>query len=68
MMFRCLFVLAYGLNDGEGQGAKQDLFAFSGAPLLTTQRIRTTVLGRETYMQVRKQQLELDMEQQTGSK
>ena len=23
---------------------------------------------RETYMQVRKQQLELDMEQQTGSK
>ena len=25
-------------------------------------------LPRETYMQVRKQQLELDMEQQTGSK
>ena len=24
--------------------------------------------SRETYMQVRKQQLELDMEQQTGSK
>ena len=24
--------------------------------------------GRETYMQVRKQQLELDMEQQTSSK
>ena len=26
------------------------------------------VMDRETYMQVRKQQLELDMEQQTGSK
>ena len=30
--------------------------------------LKEMIFERETYMQVRKQQLELDMEQQTGSK
>ena len=34
----------------------------------TTAAKQIKYLPRETYMQVRKQQLELDMEQQTGSK
>ena len=33
-----------------------------------THLLRNLYAGQETYMQVRKQQLELDMEQQTGSK
>ena len=37
--------------------------------ILKAMGIQTTwPASRETYMQVRKQQLELDMEQQTGSK
>ena len=37
--------------------------------ILKEMRIQTTwPASWETYMQVRKQQLELDMEQQTGSK
>ena len=33
-----------------------------------THLLRNLYAGQETYMQVRKQQLELDMDQQTGSK
>ena len=43
------------IEENNRMGKTRDLF----------KKIRET---RETYMQVRKQQLELDMEQQTGSK
>ena len=51
-------VIKKGSGSGGGEGDKLEVWDY-----------RTTwPASWETYMQVRKQQLELDMEQQTGSK
>ena len=58
------------LGDGDGQGGLECCDSWGRKESDTTERLNWTELkgSWETHMQVRKQQLELDMEQQTGSK
>ena len=58
------------LGDGDGQGGLECCDSWGCKESDTIEQLNWTELkgSWETYMQVRKQQLELDMEQQTGSK